>query len=155
PGSIPVAQELVSAIAMSPDSQLIATAGRDRILLWDAASGNHRNRIEKKMGQVMNLAFTPDGATLISGSETDGKIHIWDVATGTQRQLLDARNFLLRTIALSHDGKFVAAGTCLNTVRVWNLATGQELLADYAGHDARVNSVAYSPDGSLLPSAGE
>jgi WD40 repeat protein len=64
-------------------------------------------------------------------------------------------------VAFSPDGTRLAsgAGDELNPllggkpgeVKVWDVQTGQEVL-DLQGHTARVNSVAFSPDGKRLAS---
>jgi WD40 repeat protein len=142
-------------LAFSPDGRTLATAGTDRITLWEAATGKVRGHLEAKMGQVKNLAFTPDGRTLVAGGEGSGKVFSWDVATGAERQQIDPRVGILRSMALSPDGKTVAIGGLYSTIRLFDLASGRELLSEYEGHDAEVNSMAYSADGKLLAVAGE
>ncbi|MDP6599317.1 MAG: hypothetical protein QGI86_26165 [Candidatus Poribacteria bacterium] len=44
-------------------------------------------------------------------------------------------------------------GSIDHTAKVWNADTGQELLT-LKGHDSSVNSVAYSPDGKRIATAG-
>ena len=51
------------------------------------------------------------------------------------------------------DGERVAAGLLDGSVVVWRARDGV-LLARMLGHHARVGSVAFSPDGSWLASAG-
>jgi WD40 repeat protein len=46
----------------------------------------------------------------------------------------------------------MATGGSDGTVRLWNRADGTELRV-LAGHDKRVNDVAFAPDGQLLASA--
>ena len=56
----------------------LATAGRDRtIWLWDLTRGEDVARLLGHTSYVSSLAFSPDGATLASGSG-DATIRLWD-----------------------------------------------------------------------------
>src|SRR5260370_11241257 len=101
---------------VNPDGKRGGRLGRGKMNVWVARTVALRSRIQAKMGQVKNLAFTPDGKALVAGSEADGKVHVWDPATGKEQRQLDSRMGILRSMALSTDGKTVAAGTVHNTI---------------------------------------
>jgi WD40 repeat protein len=54
-------------------------------------------------------------------------------------------------VAFSPDGTTVASSSADKTVRLWDVATGEELATLY-GHPDQVHTVAFSPDGTLLAS---
>jgi WD40 repeat protein len=55
-------------------------------------------------------------------------------------------------VALSSDGRIVAAACADTQARLWEVATGRQILA--LAHGARVNAVAFSPAGGLVATAG-
>ncbi len=60
----------------APHSGLLATACDRDVLLWDSADGRLLARLSGHTETVMALAFSPDGATLASGS-WDGTVRLW------------------------------------------------------------------------------
>src|SRR4030095_11316161 len=83
---------------------------------------------EGHVGWITSVAFSPDGATLVSGSH-DGTLILWNVATGKQiRSIEDHRSngrpFEVVSVAFSPDGKKIASASSDSTVRVWDAATG-------------------------------
>ncbi|MFI1237455.1 WD40 repeat domain-containing serine/threonine protein kinase [Nocardia salmonicida] len=57
-------------------------------------------------------------------------------------------------VASSPDGTLLATGGSDNTVRLWNVRTGEAARPALKGHSNSVESLAFSPDGALLASAG-
>src|SRR5438270_7810380 len=57
----------------------------------------------------------------------------------------------VNTVAFSSDGRLLASGSADNTIIVWDVSRGNELLVLNAG--SYVHSVVFSPDGSRLVSA--
>jgi hypothetical protein len=56
-------------------------------------------------------------------------------------------------VAYSPDGRRIASASGDQSLKVWDAATGRELLT-LRGHTASVQGVAYSPDGRRIASAG-
>src|SRR5205807_1437671 len=98
-------------------------------------SGKELGRLEARMEGTLDLAFTPDGKTLISG-HGDAQVIVWDLAMRKERFILPSRGWIGRSIALSPDGTIVAMGTVYNVIRLWDVTTGKERFTDPPGHDA-------------------
>src|SRR5439155_19734271 len=90
------------SVAFSPDGKILAWGAWDRITLSDPITGEQLRRFDAPMESSQGLRFTPDGKTLVSGSQT-GEIRVWDVATGKPRFTLGSR-MTGRSMALSRAG---------------------------------------------------
>lgn len=86
-------EDMIKVLAFSPDGGLLATqfsGGRTRreavsmIRLWDVAGRREIRRFKAHRNAVTALAFTREGARLLSASE-DSTVLIWDVSALTGR----------------------------------------------------------------------
>ena len=139
------------SLAYSPNGKTIAVGIENAVMLADARFG--KPFAELKRGReyvVYALAFSPNSRTLASNGP-EGAIHLWDVETGDLLKTIDQEDDLY-CLAFSLDGKTLAGGGD-ETARLWDVQTGQ-LKAELKGHRDAVLSVAYSPDGRYIVSAG-
>jgi WD40 repeat protein len=85
--------DLVDAVAVSPDSRILAMAGyHQAVILWNIANPAHSSalaRIATGAGPVSAVAFSPDGSVLAVGSWYD-KLSLWDVRDPARPRLLAA-----------------------------------------------------------------
>jgi WD40 repeat protein len=68
------------------------------------------------------------------------------------QQTLTGHSDSVWSVAYSPNGQTLASGSWDNTIKLWNVKTGN-LLQTLTGHSKDINSVAYSPDGQTLASA--
>lgn len=142
----------VSAVAVSPDGQLLATASTDEptIQLSNPQTGQLLNTLKGHTNPVADVAISPDGKILVSGSR-DKTIKLWDVSTGQLIRTLSGHSDVVETVAISQDGTILASGSWDKTIKLWNLETGA-LIRTLTGHTQSVSALALSPDGQTLAS---
>jgi WD40 repeat protein len=105
-------------------------------------------------GAVTSLAFSPDGRTILTGSQ-DNTARLWDAATGRPIGPALAHQWWVRAVAFSPDGKAVLTGSLDGTARLWDAATGRPIGPPLT-HQDRVWAVAFSPDGKrVLTGSGD
>lgn len=151
-------------LAFSPDGKLLATGGLDdgakesySLRLWDLDKQEEARRCDlprtAKGGTEppTGFAFSTKGDKLVAAvAETD--TYIFDVATGKQLQRL-SHHWAHRVAYSPAQDRVVSLGG--PTLRLWDAKTGQECFREFTGHQAGVQAVAISPDGSRVASAGE
>jgi len=148
---IPKQTNDITAVAVSPDGERVAWADADgSVVIWNYEKSEVERRLDRHRAPVFGLAFSPDGKYLVSGGD-DVQAYVWDIETGASNALPDVINFV-KSIVFSPDGNYVA-GAVGSQVSIWDFAT-REKLRDMHGHGDFIFEIDWSPDGSMLASAG-
>ena len=98
-------------------------------------------------GEVNTVVVSPDGKTIISGSD-DRTIRIWDLNSQKLLRTLKGHTDWVYDIAISADSQIVS-GSRDKTIKLWRLSGQHRTLT---GHTSYVNSVAISPDATKIVS---
>ncbi|MEM6284686.1 MAG: TIR domain-containing protein, partial [Chloroflexota bacterium] len=77
-------------------------------------------------GEVLSVAYSPDGRTVVSGS-SDTTLIVWDVDSGQALRTLSGHFDRVLSVAYSPDGRTVVSGSSDTTLIVWDVDSGQAL----------------------------
>jgi WD40 repeat protein len=153
---------LIESMAYSPDGKYLATGAFREVFLWDAQTGQIRQRITNFADRVTALAFSPDGKLLATGggpATEDGELRVYEVPTGKMvfdAKMTEPKNAHSDTVfgvCFSPDGTKLASASADKFVKTWEVPSGKFIKA-FEGHTQHVLDVSWRGDGKNLASAG-
>ena len=140
--------------AFSPDGSLFATANEiNGIRVWNCSDWSHRDLVPDFPGRT-ELCFSADNQVLaaLPPDEGEGGVAV-EIATGR----ILARFELSGggpEMALSHNGRFMAVGSTVREIQLWDLEKGEKIHS-LRGHVSGIRGLAFSPDGRTLATCGD
>lgn len=159
--------EKVFSVAFSPKTWgstggILASGSADcTVRLWDLETGQCLKVLQEHDDRVFSVCLSPDNQAIASSS-ADQTVKLWAVNTGQCFQTLRGHSYWVLCAAFSPIPSFpslvrgvggiLASGSADQTVRLWDVETGQ-CLKILQGHTNQVMSVSFSPDGQTLASA--
>jgi WD40 repeat protein len=140
----------VGSLAFHPLDNILASAGAHgdhTIKLWDLTTEKELASLSGHTGQIIVLAFTPDGTTLASAS-LDHTVRFWDVAARKEREPALLHPNMVWALGFSPDGKTFATAGSEFVAKLWDVKTGVEEATLATGNGAR--ALAFAPKAKLL-----
>jgi WD40 repeat protein len=146
--------ELITALAWSPDGTRLAVAAGEQIH-WLDGDSLEELRLLPIGAFSRSLAFSPDGVWLAAGSQ-DGLVRLWQTKALDQPGAspdpvfsLPAHKKGVNQVTFHPTRPLLATGGDDAIARVWNLLTGEQVNQIIGGTFA-VPGLAFSPDGVYL-----
>jgi WD40 repeat protein/serine/threonine protein kinase len=158
--------EDANCLSWSPDGTRLARGGANWFVhIYDVATGKLLGE-QSHDGHVLAVMWSPDGSRLASVGRSDGTIKIWDLAQNRLAYAIQGHRGQINVASWSPDGTRIASASEDGTLKVWESPSPSSMRMqpvvfrgispmDDSGKDSNwVESVAWSPDGTLLASAG-
>jgi periodic tryptophan protein 2 len=113
-----------SSLAIDPSAEIVCASSLDSfdIHIWSVQTGQLLDQLSGHEGPISTLAFTPDGATLASGS-WDHTIRLWSIFTRTPTSEPLPLTSDILSIAISPDSTQLCASTLDGTLTFFSLST--------------------------------
>lgn len=150
-------EPVISLVRFSPDAAQfvtvanIASAHNAVVRILDSSDGTVRHVLDGHAGEVESVAFSADGARLVTASR-DKHVRLWDVHVGRLLRALETSDEAWLA-SISPDGTRIVSGTRDGGGILWRADTG-ERIAELKGHRMTMGSAVFSPDGSRLVTTG-
>lgn len=146
-----------NGVAFNQAGTRIVTCGGNGIAtVWDIATGQSVLVLHGHTGSVNACAFSPDPqGTHLATASRDLTATVCDISPSGARDALTfaGHSGRVHDVAYSPDGKSIASASADKTAKVWDAATGAELLT--LAHAGWVRAVAFSPDGQRIATASD
>ena len=136
----------IAAVMLSDDGRaLLTTTTDDHHVVWDTASGD--NLLQ---GAVENLVLSPDG-NMVAYEYSREELRVWHVRPARELARIRGHTKGIFHVAFSADGRMLGAASLDDTVRLWDIATGEELLVlEGHGHSYAEMEIAIGPNGDTV-----
>ncbi len=139
------------AVAWHPNGALLASAGRDKtVQIWNTTGAQQRAPFSLAAVPAA-LAWWPAGSGLFIGTLGEG---VRELALSADHAAGKAGKSNVHAIALSPDERYLATALASGSIILTDLAAQPRRNTLYSGHRGAVLGLAWSPDSSMLASAG-
>ncbi len=141
----------VSAAAFRTDAAQFATGDEAGIVrFWNGTNATATGVLGAHTAPVTGIAWHPAGERFVT-TATDGTARLWRFPL-TPPRTLTGHTELVNAVALSSDGKLAASASADQTVRLYDLAAGNEL-RQLVTQSGIMTALDFSPDNATVAAA--
>jgi WD40 repeat protein len=143
----------VGAVTFSKSGKWLATASEDgTVLVWDVATGKPLGRMSTNT-PANHVAISSDEKWLVASNRNGRQVRCLDLATMTDRGTIHESFDWIHAVAFHPSNEYFAVAARDGSIDFVELASGS-VVRRVRGHDTRVWTVAFHPNGRQLVSAG-
>jgi WD40 repeat protein len=146
--NVRLGSDTVLALAVSPAGDLIAMIEDEGTLRLRRRDGTAESVPD--MGDVISIAFSPNGAYLAAERQEQGVL-LWDVKAKRQAWRLAVTGVF--DLQFSPDSSHLAFGLEKNITQIWSLKTGRQIARIHHGKAVKVRAL--GPGGRYLATTGD
>ncbi|OKH42713.1 hypothetical protein NIES2101_32545 [Calothrix sp. HK-06] len=150
-------QHVVKSVAFHPNGEILGSGSWDKtIRLWDVTTGKEVAVLTGHKLQVSAVTFSGDGN--LASASFDKTVRLWkngtDYLSYSLSNILSSHTWAVTAVAFNPDAKILATGSDDNTIKLWNVSTGEEF-ATLTGHSWSITALVFNSDGTLLASVSK
>jgi len=120
---LPSAEQTVWTLSFSPDGTSLMGGTWFHVARWDVSSGKLQVLDTEHNGQVISLAWAPDGSHYATiGRNTDAQVRWTNVGSGVVERRMSAHALCGYAVRVSPNGKYLATSSEDESIRLYDLA---------------------------------
>ncbi|MEG3974940.1 hypothetical protein QT970_10005 [Microcoleus sp. herbarium8] len=144
----------IMTVAVSPDSQLVATGSSDNIMrIWKPKSPNGElvKVTQKQENLISTVLFAPDKKQIVT-ADGDGYVAFWDLDGNQINKWKNLDQTQISGLAITPDGNQIVTADKTGNVKISDRYEKKQ--KEFFSYQSGINELAISPDGKLIATGG-
>jgi len=131
--------------SVSPDHRFTLRLDDTKVSVHDNVNNRDLPPLQGHLQRVLSAEFSHDGKLIVTAGGDDNTARIWDASSHETLTILQEHSAAVLSAKFDQTGMFVVTAGADGTVRVWDVATGQNL-ATLVNRDEPLAGAAFSRD---------